>query len=191
MAKRLFDLFFSFFGLLFLWPLFLIVAVIIFFDDGLPIFFRQERVGQFGKTFKIWKFRTMVTRNEGPKITVGGDRRILPVGHHLRKYKIDELPQLINVLMGEMSFVGPRPEVSRYVDIYNEEQRKVLNVKPGITDPASIKYYNESEILEQSSDPEKKYVEEIMPDKLKVNLEYLRERSLFSDIKIIFKTVFS
>ncbi len=133
----------------------------------------------------------MVTRNEGPKITVGGDQRIFPVGRHLRKYKIDELPQLINVLLGEMSFVGPRPEVSRYVDIYNDEQRRVLNVKPGITDPASIKYYNESEILEQASDPEKKYVEEIMPDKLKVNLEYLRERSLFSDIKIIFKTVFS
>lgn len=127
--------------------------------------------------------------NAGSKITIAGDDRIYPLGHVLRRYKIDELPQLINVLFGEMSFVGPRPEVQKYVNMYSDEQKKVLDVRPGITDPASLKYFNESEILAKAEDPEKTYIEQIMPDKLKINLEYINRRTMVSDVKIIFETV--
>ncbi len=190
MSKRLFDLFFAVFGLLVLWPLFVVVAILIVFDDGFPVFFRQERVGRFGKPFKIWKFRTMKVQNDGPQITVFGDCRITNIGKFLRHYKIDELPQLINVLLGSMSFVGPRPEVKKYVDMYNDQQKLVLQVFPGITDLASLKYINENEVLAKSSDPEKTYINEVMPDKLNLNLEYLERRNILLDLKIIIATIF-
>lgn len=189
MAKRLFDLFFASLGLFVLWPLFLIISVLILIKDGFPIFYRQERVGRFGKPFKIWKFRTMKVQNQGPQLTVAGDKRITPLGQVLRKYKLDELPQLINVLVGEMSFVGPRPEVQKYVDLYNEEQKKILKIRPGLTDLASLKYINENDFLAKSDDPEYFYVNEVMPDKLRLNLKYLEENDLILDTKIIFATL--
>jgi lipopolysaccharide/colanic/teichoic acid biosynthesis glycosyltransferase len=189
MTKRLFDIFFSILGLLILCPIFLGISLLILIIDGPPIFFQQERVGRYGKSFKIWKFRTMNFKISGPLITVAGDKRITRIGKLLRLYKLDELPQVINVLKGDMSFVGPRPEVQKYVDLYTEEQRKVLNYLPGITDPASLKYHNESEILKSSVDYEKLYIKEIMPDKLSINLQYLAERSLIKDAKIILKTI--
>jgi len=188
-AKRLFDLFFASLGLFVLWPLFLIISVLILIKDGFPIFYRQERVGRFGKPFKIWKFRTMKVQNQGPQLTVAGDKRITPLGQVLRKYKLDELPQLINVLVGEMSFVGPRPEVQKYVDLYNEEQKKILKIRPGLTDLASLKYINENDFLAKSDDPEYFYVNEVMPDKLRLNLKYLEENDLILDTKIIFATL--
>jgi lipopolysaccharide/colanic/teichoic acid biosynthesis glycosyltransferase len=161
-------------------------------DSRGGIFYKQTRVGKNGKDFKLFKFRSM--RSDSDKaglLTVGGrDSRITKVGYYLRKYKIDELPQLINVFLGDMSLVGPRPEVRKYVAMYNDQQLKVLNVKPGITDYASIEYSNENEILGKAADPEKVYIEEIMPDKLKLNLKYIEDQGVLTDIKIIFKTVF-
>lgn len=189
MAKRAFDVFFSLLGLIFLWPAFVIVGLLIVLDDKGPIFFRQERVGRFGKIFRIWKFRTMTVQNSGPKITVGEDRRITKVGQNLRKYKLDELPQLINVLVGEMSFVGPRPEVEKYVKLYTSEQRKVLNVKPGITDYASMKYSNESNLLSEAEDPEEFYINTVMPDKIKINLESMQKGGFLGDFSVILLTL--
>ncbi|OQX98187.1 MAG: glycosyl transferase [Bacteroidetes bacterium 4572_128] len=190
--KRLFDLFFSFFGLLFLIPLFIIISLLIILDSKGGIFFLQIRVGKNNKDFKILKFRTMKTNSEKKGLlTVGAkDNRITKIGYFLRKYKLDELPQLINVLIGDMSIVGPRPEVRKYVNLYNEKQMKVLNVRSGITDYASIKYANENEILGKEKNPEKKYINEIMPEKLEINLKYIKEMSLTTDIKIIIKTIF-
>lgn len=189
--KRLFDIIFSLFGLIILLPIFLIIAIAIKIDSNGPVFFKQTRVGKNGKEFKILKFRTMIADAEkkGMQITVSGDNRITRVGRFLRKYKLDELPQLVNVLLGDMSFVGPRPEVPKYVALYNEYQKNVLKVKPGITDLASIEYRNENDLLAQSNDPEKVYIEEIMPKKLELNLEYIRNFSVINDIKLILKTI--
>lgn len=188
--KRLFDICASIFGIIILSPLFIIVAILIKATSKGPVIFKQERVGLNGKHFKIWKFRSMVVNAEskGLQITSNGDARITKVGGFIRKYKIDELAQLFNVLFGQMSFVGPRPEVPKYVAMYNDEQKKVLTVKPGITDLASIEYCDENSLIDASSDAEKTYIEEIMPAKLKLNLEYIEKAGFFYDIGLIFKT---
>lgn len=192
MAKRCFDLFLTIPGIVILLPLFLVIAGWIKLDSGGKIFFRQERVGRFGKPFFIYKFRTMCVNAEqkGRQITVGDDSRITKSGYFLRKYKIDELPQLINVLKGEMSLVGPRPEVPRYVACYPEHVKTVvLSVLPGITDQASIEYKNENEILGRAADPDKAYVEEVLPIKLCYYVEYVKNRSLLGDLKIVCQTI--
>jgi len=190
-AKRVLDFTASLLGVLILWPFFLIIAILIKAEDGGPVFFRQVRVGKGGKHFRIWKFRTMVVdaEHKGGLITVGRDPRVTKVGYWLRKAKLDELPQLFNVLRGEMSLVGPRPEVPRYVGFYSEEQRRVLELKPGITDPASILYRNENDLLDGVPDPEKVYVEQIMPDKIRLNLEYAARASFWSDLGVILRTL--
>lgn len=191
-SKRCFDIFFSLLGISFLLLLFLFVAIAIKCSSKGPVLFKQERVGKDGKVFKIWKFRSMVVNAEakGMQITTDGDSRITKVGKFIRKTKIDELPQLFNVLSGKMSFVGPRPEVPKYVAMYDEEQTKVLSVKPGITDLASIEFRNENDLLDGDEDPERKYIEEIMPAKLALNLKYIEKAGFFYDIGLIFKTVF-
>ncbi len=190
MMKRLLDITASGIGLLLLSPIFLVLAIWIKLDSQGPVFYRQVRVGRGNRDFRIFKFRSMrVGSDKGSLITVGGrDSRITRSGYFIRKYKFDELPQLINVFIGDMSLVGPRPEVRRYVDLYNQEQLHVLDVKPGITDPASIKYRNENELLEQAENPELFYTDVIMPDKLRLNLEYATNQSFFGDLKLIFKT---
>ena len=190
-AKRWFDFFWSVVGLCLSWPIFVLIALVIKLEDGGPVFFRQERVGWRGRPFRIWKFRTMVVGAEklGRPLTVGKDPRITRVGHWLRKTKLDELPQLINVLCGEMSLVGPRPEVPRYVDLYSTDQRRVLELKPGITDPASIIFRNESEVLAQVEDPERYYLEVVMPEKIRLNIEYAKHASIWSDIRVILQTI--
>lgn len=190
--KRLFDILSASVVLLLFSPLLLLIACIIQFGSKGGILYRQERVGKNGKIFRLYKFRTMRPNSDkGSLITIGGrDQRITKEGYFLRKYKLDELPQLINILKGEMSVVGPRPEVKKYVDLYTETQRKVLDVKPGLTDWASISYIDENEILGKSSNPEKTYIEEIMPAKLALNLKYIEEISLLTDLKIIFLTFF-
>lgn len=190
--KRFFDLSTALiFSLLFI-PFWLLVAIVIKLTSSGPVFFRQIRIGKDEKPFHIFKFRTMVVNAEkkGLQITVGGrDPRITKVGYFLRRTKLDELPQLFNIALGEMSFVGPRPEVPKYVSFYTEEQKKVLSVRPGITDMASLKYIDENELLKNALDPEKMYIEKIMPDKLKINLQYLERQSFFFDIKLIFMTL--
>ena len=192
MAKRLFDIVSSGIGLLCLAPVFVVMAIWIKLDSRGPVFYRQTRVGRYGRDFRIFKFRSMrVGSDKGRQITVGErDPRITRSGYFIRRYKIDELPQLINVFLGDMSIVGPRPEVRKYVDLYSEEQRKVFQVRPGITDLASIKYLNENELLSQVDDPDTYYIDVIMPDKLTINLEYIRHQSFMGDIKIIFNTLF-
>ena len=192
MAKRLFDIVSSGIGLLCLAPFFVVMAIWIKLDSRGPVFYRQTRVGRYGRDFRIFKFRSMrVGSDKGRQITVGErDPRITRFGYFIRRYKIDELPQLINVFLGDMSIVGPRPEVRKYVDLYSEEQRKVFQVRPGITDLASIKYRNENELLSQVDDPDTYYIDVIMPDKLAINLEYIRHQSFMGDIKIIFNTLF-
>lgn len=198
-AKRIFDLIFTVPGLIVLLPFFVLMALWIKLDSKGPVFYRQERVGRHGKIFKIYKFRTMVENADkiGRAITIGDDPRITKSGRFLRKYKIDELPQLINVVKGEMSLVGPRPEVNKYVSLYTSEQKEVLNLIPGITDPASIKYRNENILLAASLDtygasydPEQVYIQEIMPDKIRINLEYASKATLLTDFGIIIKTIF-
>ena len=191
MLIRLLDIVLSLLGLIFLLPIFLILAVWIKFDSQGSIFFRQIRVGKDGKDFRIYKFRTMIVNAEKMGIITIGERdpRITNSGYFLRKYKLDELPQLINVFKGEMSFVGPRPEVRKYVEMYNQEQLKILTVKPGITDYASIEYINEDEILGKSSYPEKTYIEEIMPQKIKYNMKYINNKTVIEYFKIIFLTI--
>lgn len=191
MIKRLFDIIFSFFGLLFLFPVLLIIAILIKIESKGPVFFRQVRVGKDNTDFKIFKFRTMYIGSDKKGLLTIGDRdpRVTKVGFILRKYKLDELPQLINVLVGEMSFVGPRPEVRKYVNMYSENELRVVSIKPGITDYASIIFRDETELLKQANDSEKFYIEEIMPKKLQLNLKYIKDASLFTDLKIIFKTI--
>ena len=191
MQIRLLDIVLSLLGLIFLLPIFVILAVWIKFDSQGSIFFRQIRVGKDGRDFRIYKFRTMIVNAEKMGIITIGERdpRITNSGYFLRKYKLDELPQLINVLKGEMSFVGPRPEVRKYVEMYNQEQLKILTVKPGITDYASIEYINEDEILGKSLDPEKTYIEEIMPQKIKYNMKYINNKTVIEYFKIIFLTI--
>lgn len=189
--KRLLDITASGLGLIFLSPLFLIVALWIKSDSPGPVFYRQSRVGRYGKDFRLFKFRSMrVGSDKKGLITVGGhDPRVTRSGYYIRKYKLDELPQLINVFIGDMSLVGPRPEVRKYVDLYTPEQLHVLDVRPGITDLASIRYRNENELLAKASDPEQYYREVVMQDKLRINLEYISDHSFFRDLKIIFMTI--
>lgn len=188
--KRGFDILMSGLGLIVLSPLFLVIAIWIKLDSPGPVFFRQARVGRFNKDFRIFKFRTMRTdAAPGSLLTVRDDPRITRSGLFLRKYKLDELPQLINVFLGQMSLVGPRPEVRRYVDRWTPEQMHVLDVRPGITDPASIKFRNESDLLAQADDPEKYYIDIIMPEKSRLNLDYVQNHTLPGDISLIFKTI--
>lgn len=189
--KRLFDIVMALFGLILLSPLMLIIAGWIMVSTGLPVIYAQNRVGKNDREFRLFKFRTMKRKADELGLLTTGlmDQRITPEGRTLRKYKLDELPQMWNILNGTMSFVGPRPEVRKYVSLYNEEQRNVLSVKPGLTDYASLAYINENEILESYPDPEKAYISNIMPEKLKLNLQYIRERSFGKDLKIIGKTI--
>lgn len=188
---RFFDIFFSMLSLIVLSPLFLILAMWIKLDSKGPVFYKQVRVGKDDTDFLLYKFRTMVVdADKKGFITVGErDPRVTRAGYYLRKYKLDELPQLMNVLLGEMSFVGPRPEVRKYVNLYNEEQRKVLLVKPGITDYASIQYIDENEVLATSDNPEKAYIEVILPEKIKFNMKYIDNHSTKEYFKIIFLTI--
>jgi lipopolysaccharide/colanic/teichoic acid biosynthesis glycosyltransferase len=191
MTKRFFDLFFSLLGLLFLFPILFVIGLIIVIDSRGGIFYLQTRVGKNNKDFRLLKFRTMVTGAErNGLLTIGeNDQRITHAGKWLRKYKLDELPQLINILKGDMSFVGPRPEVRKYVALYTPEQSAVLSVRPGLTDYASLAYINENEVLSAYPNPEKAYIERVMPEKLVLNLKYIKDRGLMTDIKIIFKTI--
>ena len=188
--KRLFDIIASGCGLLVLSPLLLCVAIWIKLDSEGPVFFRQVRVGRYNKDFRIFKFRSMrVGSDKGSLVTIGGrDPRVTRSGYFIRKFKIDELPQLINVFIGDMSLVGPRPEVRHYVNYWTPEQMHVLDVRPGITDPASIKFRNENEILEAVENPEQYYINVIMQEKIKLYLEYIKYASLRYDIQIIFRT---
>lgn len=188
--KRLFDIIASSLGLIVLSPLFLVLALWIKADSKGPVFYRQTRVGKDNRDFRLYKFRSM--RPDSDRlglITVGGrDPRVTRSGYYIRKYKLDEFPQLINVLKGEMSLVGPRPEVRKYVDMYTPQQMKVLSVKPGITSLASIRYRNENEILAAADDPDRCYIEQVMPDKLRIDLEYVGNASLANDIRLILST---
>lgn len=190
-GKRLFDLVASLFGMVLLSPLFLIIALIIKLDSPEPVIYKQTRVGREERTFEIFKFRTMVENGDkdGLQLTLKDDKRITRVGRFLRKYKLDEFPQLINVFRGEMSLVGPRPEVPRYVAFYGVEEREFLKLKPGITDYASIAFKDENQLLLASQDPERTYIEEIMPEKFSLNRKYLENLSLTQDFKIILLTI--
>lgn len=187
---RSLDILISFFGLVVLSPVLIIVALIIVIDDPGPVFYRQLRVGRYGRDFRIFKFRSMrVNADKAGLITVGDrDPRVTRAGYYIRKYKIDELPQLLNVLIGDMSLVGPRPEVRRYVDLYTDEQRRVLSVRPGITDYASIEYVDENRLLAASNDPDKTYIDEIMPAKIALNMRYINHPTLGEYLRILFLT---
>lgn len=189
--KRLFDIIASALGLIVLSPLFLVLAVWIKVDSKGPVFYRQTRVGWHNKDFRIFKFRSMrVGSDRGSLVTIGGrDPRITKSGYYIRKYKLDEFPQLINVLIGDMSLVGPRPEVRHYVDYWTPEQMRVLDVRPGITDPASIKFRNENELMAQAGDPEQYYINVIMQEKLRLYLEYVDNQSFLYDLRLIFATL--
>ena len=188
--KRAFDIIASGLGLIVLSPLFLVLAIWIKLDSKGPVFYRQVRVGFKNKDFRIFKFRSMrVGADKGSLVTIGGhDPRVTKSGYFIRKFKFDELPQLINVFLGDMSLVGPRPEVRHYVDYWTPEQMHVLDVRPGITDPASIKFRNENELMEKAEDPEKYYIEVIMQEKIKLYLEYVEKHSFLYDLGLIFKT---
>ena len=188
--KRLFDIVASGIGLIVLSPLFLVLAIWIKLDSNGPVFYRQVRVGYKNKDFRIFKFRSMrVGADKGSLVTIGGhDPRVTRSGYFIRKFKFDELPQLINVFLGDMSLVGPRPEVRHYVDYWTVEQMHVLDVRPGITDPASIKFRNENELMEKAEDPEKYYIEVIMQEKIRLYLEYVEKHSFWYDLGLIFKT---
>ncbi len=191
MLKRIFDILLAGIGILLLLPLFLVVIVWIKADSKGSAFYRQLRVGQFGKDFSLLKFRSMrIGSDKAGLLTIGGrDPRVTRSGVFIRKYKIDELPQLINVFLGHMSLVGPRPEVRKYVDLYNETQQRVLLVKPGITDLASLEYFDENDLLAKSEHPEKTYVEVVMPHKLELNLQYIDQSGLLGDVRIILRTI--
>ncbi len=187
---RIADILFSLIGLILLFPIFLVLSIAIVLESRGGVFYRQLRVGKGNIDFNIYKFRSMQENSDRKGLlTVGKDSRITKVGRLIRKYKLDELAQLINVLKGDMSMVGPRPEVRKYVDLYSEEQRKVLTVKPGITDYASLEYKDENELLAKSKDPEKTYIEEIMPHKLRLNMKFIENPNLFQYVKIILLTI--
>ena len=188
--KRAFDIIASGLGLIVLSPLFLVLAIWIKCDSKGPVFYRQVRVGRLNKDFRIFKFRSMrVGADKGSLVTIGGhDPRVTRSGYFIRKFKLDELPQLINVFVGDMSLVGPRPEVRHYVDYWTPEQMHVLDVRPGITDPASIKFRNENELMDKAEDPEKYYIEIIMQEKIKLYLEYVEKQSFLYDFRLILKT---
>lgn len=190
--KRVFDLVAATVGLFLLSPLLLLVAIAVRVFDGAPVFFVQKRVGQFGQSFEMYKFRTM-RGGSGPvgsQLTVKGDERITNCGSVLRKTKLDEFPQLLNVIKGDMSIVGPRPEVQHYVDNYTVEQKQVLELMPGITDEASIRYVNESDLLLESKNPERFYIDVVMPEKIRINLDYAKHSNLWTDFKVVLRTVF-
>ncbi len=191
MLKRSFDIFSSLIGIILLFPILLILWICIQLESSGGGFYRQVRVGKDGVDFRLWKFRTMQSgADKKGLLTIGGrDSRVTRIGYYIRKYKLDELPQLINVLVGDMSIVGPRPEVRKYVNLYTSDQLKVLSVKPGITDYASIEYSNENELLALSENPERTYIEDVLPAKLELNLKYLAEQGFFTDLKIIFHTI--
>ena len=190
MLKRIFDITLSLFGLIILLPFMLIIAILIKIDSKGPVFFKQIRVTKNGKEFKIFKYRTMkVGSDKYSQITVGKDDRITKIGSFLRKYKLDEIPQLINVLIGDMSLVGPRPEVPKYVALYTDEQKEILKVRAGITDYASIEFSDENDLLASEEDPEKAYIEKVMSRKIELNKKYLSEISILTDIKIILLTI--
>jgi len=191
MLKRLFDIVFSTLGLFLLFPFLILISLFVVLTSKGGVFYLQERVGRSNKNFRLLKFRTMKTgADKSGLLTIGGrDPRITKIGYYLRKYKLDELPQLLNVLSGSMSIVGPRPEVRKYVDRYTVEQRKVLEVKPGITDYASLEYFSENELLAKSSDPEQTYITEVLPAKLSLNKKYISEAGFLTDLKIIFRTL--
>jgi lipopolysaccharide/colanic/teichoic acid biosynthesis glycosyltransferase len=193
MVKRGLDVFVSLIGLILLSPVFVILALLIKVDSRGPVFYFQQRIGKDHRPFKLFKFRTMkVDADKLRAITVGSrDPRITRVGYYLRKFKVDETAQLMNVLIGDMSLVGPRPELKKFVDLYDAEQQAVLTVRPGITDPASIAFRNENELLEGKDDPIGYYIQEIMPKKLELNQKYIREQTFWLDVKIIFQTLFS
>jgi lipopolysaccharide/colanic/teichoic acid biosynthesis glycosyltransferase len=186
---RWLELVLSFVAICILAPLWIGAAFLILLFDGWPIWFLHQRVGKDGKPFPVFKFRTMKVSNKGPSVTTTGDSRITRIGAILRKTKIDELPQLFNVLFGQMSFVGPRPEVEEFVAMYTAEQKKILNVRPGITDPASLYYHNESDLLAQAQDWRDAYVNQILPNKLRLSLEYLEKRNTWTDFQLILMTV--
>ena len=190
--KRLFDLCWTLPGLLVLWPAFLVIALLIKLDDGGLVFFRQVRVGRSGRAFRVWKFRTMIAHAEqlGAPLTVGEDPRTTRFGRWLRRSKLDELPQLFNVLAGEMSLVGPRPEVPRYVALYSPDQRRVLDLMPGITDPASIAYRHENDLLARAPDPERHYISVILPAKIRINLDYAARATRWTDLVVLLDTLF-
>ena len=188
-GKRFFDIIASLAGMLLLWPLFLVIALLIKLKMPGPVFFNQVRAGRFGKPFTIHKFRTMTVGHEENTISVKGENRITPLGAVLRKYKFDELPELWNVLKGDMSFVGPRPDMPEYFERLKGEEKKILELRPGITGPASLKYANEEELLADVEDPVKYNDEVIWPDKVRINLDYYYNRSFYSDIKLIFQTL--
>ncbi|MCG6837377.1 sugar transferase (plasmid) [Fusobacterium vincentii] len=190
MLKRIFDIILSLFGLIILLPFMLIIAIFIKLDSKGTVFFKQVRVTKNGREFKIFKYRTMrVGSDKYSQITVGKDDRITKIGSFLRKYKLDEIPQLINVLIGDMSLVGPRPEVPKYVALYTDEQKEILKVRAGITDYASIEFSNENDLLALEEDPEKAYIEKVMPKKIELNKKYLSEISILTDIRIILLTI--
>ncbi|HEX7414955.1 MAG TPA: sugar transferase [Bacteroidia bacterium] len=191
MLKRAFDIVCSLIGITLLLPFFIVIAFLIIIDSRGGVFYRQVRVGKNNKDFFLLKFRTMQTdADKQGLLTVGSrDSRVTRMGYHLRKYKLDELPQLFNVLLGSMSLVGPRPEVRKYVNVYTPQQKQVLSVKPGITDFASIEYANENELLAKATNPEQTYLTEIMPHKLLLNLKYIQQQSFITDLKIILRTI--
>jgi lipopolysaccharide/colanic/teichoic acid biosynthesis glycosyltransferase len=189
-SKRISDNIFSLFGLVVFAPLFIIIALLIKITSEGPVIFKQKRIGQYGKLFTIYKFRTMKVNNDKNTISVKGDSRITAIGRILRKYKLDELPELWNVFIGDMSFVGPRPDVPIYTEYFAGENRKVLNLKPGITGPATLKYSNEEELLAKVEDPIKYNNEIIFPDKIRINLDYMENQSFCLDIKIMWQTLF-
>lgn len=189
MLKRGFDIIMSALGMYFLSPLLLLISLLIILNSGFPIFYFQERIGKGGHAFKLIKFRTMRTNSKGLQITLDKDPRITGVGNFLRKYKLDELPQLLNIFLGQMSFVGPRPEVRKYVELYTTEEKKIVSIKPGLTGLDSLNYSQESALLKSTSNPELTYITKILPEKIKLNLMYLEKRSFGYDISIILATI--
>ncbi|MEI6348421.1 MAG: sugar transferase [Bacteroidota bacterium] len=191
MIKRIFDIFMVLIAVILLLPFFIIVSLAIVLDSKGGVFYKQERIGKNRKPFSLLKFRSMsIGADKKGLLTVGSnDIRVTRVGLFIRKYKIDELPQILNILIGNMSFVGPRPEVQKYVDKYSVEQLKVLQVRPGLTDYASLEYFNENELLSESQNPEETYIHEVMPAKLKLNFKYIENQSFFIDLKLIFRTI--
>jgi len=191
LLKRLFDIIASLLGIIILIPFLFIISIFIVCGSGFPVFYMQCRVGKDGKDFNLFKFRTMANNSDKKGLlTIGGrDSRVTKIGYYLRKYKLDELPQLLNVFIGDMSLVGPRPEVRKYVNLYNDMQKKVLQVKPGITDLASIEFFDENEMLGKSLNPEQTYITEVMPKKLELNLLYIEQQGFLMDLKIICNTL--